>query len=791
MKQASWDELFAPRQESPAYSPEVPEEPQGWHRLFWWEDLLTLGLLSVVFLAMVGSIDAAEWVDDMPSLYPITFFGLAMAMLLARVRQHERYIHLLSLPVGAAATLASVLTVVPGPDPWERLQTLAQRMHAWFGVAFGGGVSDDSLPFVVLLVAVCWLAAYLSSWAIFRWQNAWLGLLPGGAALLTNISYLPGEFSFAFVVFLFCGLLLVARLHVMERAKVWRKESTPYPWLISLSVLHATFWLALLVVLAAWLLPQANEAKALESMWRQATAPVTERVEGFGRLFASVEGKTATISLRSSDGELSFLGAISLPDRLALEVRTEPPDQPLYLRERAFDIYTATGWRQQHDDSSRLGPYEITDVDREIGPRGTITIRVTATGRTGDAIFTVGQPRRVDRVVTLRLGTALADVTGVEAEGGLGPGEQYESAGSISLASVEALRAAGVDYPAWVLDRYLQLPADFPARVSSLARELAGSHPTAYDQAAAIEAYLRTIPFDFDVPEIPDGRDAVDYFLFDIQRGYSDYHASAMVVLLRSLGVPARLASGYVLDESQREGESGRYLVTERSAFAWPEVYFPGRGWVEFNPTPGLPVIARRGFDATAPLAFGGGVVTIVELRLEDLLALFPEGTGDVTAVASLESSNGRNWWPLIAFVAGIAAALVVVAGGLRYAWSHGIARFVLRVTSLVVSGRYAWAGGLEHPARRWAQTLWLASCARLDPTPNQTPREYARFLREKVPGLDEVDLLADAYVRYRFGARGLAEAEQDRLDRAWRIVRDRLLRQVLRPSSSLECEPR
>src|SRR5205814_7931883 len=105
----------------------------------------------------------------------------------------------------------------------------------------------------------------------------------------------------------------------------------------------------------------------------------------------------------------------------------------------------------------------------------------------------------------------------------------------------------------------------------------------------------------YNVPAAPPGHDSVDYFLFDAQRGYFDYHASAMAVMLRSLGVPARVASGYVIDPLQRDGDTDTFKLTQRQAFAWPEVYFPGIGWVEFNPTPTQPLINRPGAAAAAP----------------------------------------------------------------------------------------------------------------------------------------------------------------------------------------------
>lgn len=761
MRQASWNEMFGPRREPLVLAPEVPQEPKGWRRFLWWEELLTFGLLGIIFLTVVGSVNRARWVDDMPSLYPIAFLGLLMGAVLARLRWSEGLVHLLALPTGAAAVLAQILAVVPGPSPWDRFDALEQRMGDWFAAAFGGGISNDSLPFIMLVVTLSWLTAYLSSWAVFRWQNVWLALIPGGWALLMNISYLPGQFSFAFVVFLLGGTLLVARLHLMERTKGWRQDETPYPPLLSLSVLHATFWLALLLVGTAWLLPQANQADALQSLWRRATAPVTERVEGLGRLFISVNSQKS-FRVHGFDDILPFLGNIELPGTLALDVTTEPLDQPRYLRAQAYYLYTPTGWKQGPSQASSLDSYEITEVDELLSQREAVTIRVISTGRTGDTILTVGQPRRVDRPARFEWWRVRKDVTGIEAEGRLGRGAKYKSVGSISVASEDELRAAGTDYPAWVRERYLQLPDDFPASVRGLAFDVTLGAVSSYDEALAIEEYLRAIPYDLDVPDTPLGRDTMEYFLFESKRGYFDYHASAMVVMLRSVGIPSRLAVGYVLQAGEHDFGTDRYQVTEQNAFAWPEVYFPGLGWVEFNPTPSLPAVARPGpglaisSEPSDENAAGGG------LGLENLALLFPEEGDAASGGLAPATSSDRSRWVLIGIVAGLAVVVVSMAGGLRYAWLRGLA-------------------DLESPARLWEQTVRLASWARLPPAPTQTPREYARTLREQMSGLDEIGLLADAYVRHRFGRQRPEDAERVRLEEAWGAVRAGLLRRLLR----------
>jgi hypothetical protein len=153
------------------------------------------------------------------------------------------------------------------------------------------------------------------------------------------------------------------------------------------------------------------------------------------------------------------------------------------------------------------------------------------------------------------------------------------------------LRASGQDYPIWIAERYLTLPEHVPDRVLALARDLTATALTPYDRALAIERFLRRFPYTLDVPSPPVDQDLVDYFLFDLQKGYCDYYATAMVVLARAAGVPARLVTGYA--SGAYDEDASHYVVTEAEAHAWPEVYFPDFGWVGFEPTAGRPAIER------------------------------------------------------------------------------------------------------------------------------------------------------------------------------------------------------
>lgn len=132
--------------------------------------------------------------------------------------------------------------------------------------------------------------------------------------------------------------------------------------------------------------------------------------------------------------------------------------------------------------------------------------------------------------------------------------------------------------------RYLQLPDELPERVRKLALEITSSAKTDYDRVKALESYLsKNYRYTLEPGTTPRDRDFVDYFLFDLREGYCTYYASAMTVLTRSLGIPARYVEGYVLPSQPVQGTT--YAVTNKEAHAWVEVYFEGFGWIPFEPT--------------------------------------------------------------------------------------------------------------------------------------------------------------------------------------------------------------
>ena len=161
---------------------------------------------------------------------------------------------------------------------------------------------------------------------------------------------------------------------------------------------------------------------------------------------------------------------------------------------------------------------------------------------------------------------------------------RYEGFSLLPRVAPALLRSAPAKYPPGLRETYLQLPALDP-RIAALARQITASAATPFDKAAAIEAYLQNnYAYSLDLTGRP-GIDALAHFLFVTRSGHCEYFASAMTVLLRTLGIPARLVNGFLPGEYNDVGKD--YIVRASDAHSWVEVYFPNYGWLTFDPTPG------------------------------------------------------------------------------------------------------------------------------------------------------------------------------------------------------------
>jgi transglutaminase-like putative cysteine protease len=402
---------------------------------------------------------------------------------------------------------------------------------------------------------------------------------------------------------LLAGFLLMALTDFQRRTRRWEATGVDYPEL-RLETAAAAIFMSLALVTTAEIVPSISVQRIVE-LAREVGGGRSEEARAVAESLGMEQRQTTVLEevrtgglprrhLVGSGPELServvmFVSTGDLPPGPPEATDREPPRYR--WRSHTYDRYTGSGW--QTADTETVAYAAGTPAITETLPEERVVRQaVRVVGDAGALLHAAGTLKVADHDYWVAWRSpedpfgAMIDAT------------SYRADSLLAVADEQGLRAESSDYPGWVRERYLALPETVPARVLALARDLTATEPTPYERARAIETYLRQFPYTLDVPQPPSDRDVVDTFLFDLQRGYCDYYASAMTVLARAAGLPARLAVGYA--SGAYDWEEARYVVTEADAHAWPEVYFPNHGWVAFEPTAGLPPLEHAD-DAASP----------------------------------------------------------------------------------------------------------------------------------------------------------------------------------------------
>lgn len=261
-----------------------------------------------------------------------------------------------------------------------------------------------------------------------------------------------------------------------------------------------------------------------------------------------------------------------------------------YWRSHAFDVYDGRSWSQADIDQRTITRRRRRDIGFFVKPpsygyslRGTFVQSYYIVSPLPNIVLTAGDPV----MVYVAANDIALDHTGAIRVGEpMRPGMYYSVASLPQRFADDSLRDASTDYPYDITALNLQLPDNISQRVRDLAVEITQSAETPYDKAIAIRDYLMaTYPYDYFPPPLPPNTEAVDNFLFVDKRGVCEHYVAAMVVMLRTLGVPSRVVSGF--GSGDYNPMTNYYEVRASDAHAWVELYFPGTGWVSFDPTPG------------------------------------------------------------------------------------------------------------------------------------------------------------------------------------------------------------
>ncbi|HZD03393.1 MAG TPA: DUF3488 and transglutaminase-like domain-containing protein, partial [Longimicrobiales bacterium] len=375
--------------------------------------------------------------------------------------------------------------------------------------------------------------------------------------LLASTAYRPGVlFAVAFTAYVVVGTVALTVGHIRRKAESWGMSDVP----VDRRLLLTTAGLAGLVLLSSVTVflafPRVSRAWA-------------GRGETRG---SSIAGFADEVSLAEYGSRIQANPTVVL----RIEFPDGAPARPggLHWRGRSYDHFDGTRWSR----SQRVRPSAAPVRWYRTWSDSVIRQRIYAEPLDVRVLFALHPALDIEAESRIH---PLADVTGDYVYWG-DTAPVYTVVSAAGTPPPDALRrpeSGFVPDP----EHYLQLPR-LPGRIGALADSLTRGLPTRYDKAKAVESWLRNeFEYTLDLPSTP-ARASLDHFLFERRAGHCEYFSTAMVVLLRSVGIEARNVNGFL---GGRWSDLGGYLaVTQNEAHSWVEVWFPGFGWVPFDPTP-------------------------------------------------------------------------------------------------------------------------------------------------------------------------------------------------------------
>lgn len=653
-----------------------------------WVDFPIIFFLITVEWCAVSRLVVTDWTDNLIYIRLLTIIGTFLGGLFGYSKFSSRTSGWLIGIYSLVCVPWLVLTTLPQDiELHERLASMWGRLSVSFSDFVNNKPVYDPILFYSFMTTLYWVTGILNGYHLIRYAKPWISI---GITIITAlvIEYYDTTQSihslYTFLL-LFFTLLFIGRIYHIHLYQEWKdlrvKPDSEFGFYLGRTIAIGGFFLILL----AWNLPGIiqtfSDTNTVRSVLSERWDEIRNRLSN---AFTSLGNRPRLTAFIYSD-QMKLGSSSSLSESIIFRAEIDsaiPWEESMagrfYWQARSYDYYENGEWLTTGTEKEKVNPDKSFYSNYEWIGREIYQLTIYPAQPLEGTIYSPAYPIHVSRPINAIIRPYpddTYDIIGMTANPPMRAGDFYKLKTSVSAPTVNQLAKAGTDYPTWITETYLQLPENLPQRMKLLAESISKDNETPFDKAVAVTTYLRSeITYQESIPTSPPDVEPLDWFLFDYKAGFCNYYASAEVILLRLMGVPARLAVGYA--EGSPNQQRTTFIVRQKDSHAWPEVYFPRIGWVEFEPTTSQPLFEFP--EEPTP---------------EDLNSYQPDNiiqpspppmpTADLnTPYDNFEPDSGTNWSKILLIMGFILAGFLLLGIPIYWYW---VQKKKYKITSIPV----------------------------------------------------------------------------------------------------------
>lgn len=561
-----------------------------------WDGVAGVSLILTIFLSAY-SLELTYWTYNLNQVTILALQGLIIGLIIGLSSFSEKTSYLLSGVYGIELLFLQIVISIGTAPLWlDRVNAYFIRLNTSVNQLVHNIPLEDGILFLTLAGLLFLFISMDLGKKFIRQKNSWASFSIIVFFYYLIQFYLPtAQRNYLFIsIYSLLVFIYLGRQSYLTRKKVWDEKGIKSDKETSAFFTKLIFIFTSILVIFSLGVPQVIRKINSNDSADSSKTRIREYSTSWGVL------RNFFYPLRQQSG----FGEGYLPEILALGNSRSLKNEDAFIVKapKNFAYPNRYYWKGRSYDYYENGLWQSKETEIQYYASAEIIPFLAQTTSTGIFSFTYMYPReiiftpqivfKVERETDINyfpISGESQDVQSIVDEQLVHADEQIDILGGFYFPDWNLLLNSSENYPEWVRSRYLQLPPKFSEKITTLAFDLSSEAVTRIEKAITITNYLRNTFRYKDSVMIPQGEDPIEWFLFEGREGFCNYFSTAEVLMLRSIGIPARMVVGYA--QGERLSENEEFLVKIKDSHSWVEAFFPGSGWIILEPTPTQPKV--------------------------------------------------------------------------------------------------------------------------------------------------------------------------------------------------------